>query len=202
MSKCPYAFTAKSRAAMTVYLLGRKGYCDHYTNFPFTWNVKAYRVNYETPQGEKTNPIFDAQWLSYLRDNDDVYNMAVEDCQRFYADEKLWTSWPGADQGQWQFGFYGRSGGHLCLETWQGSKLYGRDFDPAEWLDSLSFSELRQFYRGIVCADQDFTQKAACEAIEFQLSFQRMLWEEGKEAELIEAARDLEESRPDMYACA
>lgn len=199
MTKCPYTFPARSRVAMTAYLLDRRGYCDHYTGFPFSWNVKAYHVSYEHPAGEALDAALDMEWLAEMESNCERYNWAVEDAQRHYAD-KEWTSYPGDDQGDWQFGFYGRSGGHLCLEEWRGLKLYGRDFVAAEWLASLSFASLRAFYRGIVCADSDFTPRAACENIEAQLNWQRSQWEDEQHAEQIEKARDLEASRPDMYA--
>jgi len=186
---------------MTAYLLDRKGYCDHYTQFPFSWNVKAYSVDCESPQGEKNNPALDRQWLEHLRGNGELYDFAVEDAQRHYA-EGDWTSWPGDDQGEWQFGFYGRSGGHLCLETWRGTQVYGNGFDPAEWLAGLSFAELRRFYRGIVCADKDFTQANASREIEYQLSFIRAQWEDEIDDSMTQAARDMEGARPDMYASA
>lgn len=199
MSKCPYSFPARSRAAMTAYLLDRKGYCDGYTAFPFSWNVKAYSVDCESPKGETTNQALDRQWLEYLRDNGDMYSFAQEDAQRIIADGD-WTSWPGSDQGDWRFGFYGRSGGHLCLESWRGITAHGRDFDASDFIESLTFKELRAFYRGIVCADHDFTQKAACEEIEYQLAFIRRQWEGEKDDEMTQAARDMETARPDMYA--
>lgn len=194
----PYNFEAKSRSAMTAYLLDRKGYCDHYTNFPFSWNVKAYHVNWEHPKGEPINARLDKEWLAEMESNCERYSWAVDDAQRHYA-EKEWTSYPGDDQGEWQFGFYGRSGGHMCLETWRGYKVYGRGFDLAEWIEAANFKELRAFYRGIVCADHDFTTCAACEEIEWQLNFQRVQWEEEHDQTMDDDAREQEEARPDMY---
>ena len=200
MSKCPYAFTARSRAAMTAYLLDRKPYYDQGATFPFSWNVKAYHVNCEHPQGEKHSPALDAKWAAYIGDNWELYNLCVEDAQHYYAaPDNEWTSYPGADQGDWQFGFYGRSAGHMCLEQWRGHKLYGRGVDVAEWCAGLSFAELRAFYRGIVCADRDFTPAKASANIEHQVAFQRMLWEEEQEAEQECEARQQEASRPDLY---
>jgi hypothetical protein len=186
---------------MTAYIVDRKAYYADHTSFAFSWNVKAYNVNCKHPKGEKLNPIFDDEWLAEMESNCERYNWAQEDAQSFYAaPENLWTSWPGDDQGDWQFGFYGRGGGHMCLEQWRGTKLYGSYFDLAEWLESLTFKELRKFYIGIVCADHDFTPRAACEEVEYKLSWQRAQWEEEKEAELVEDARAQEEARLDMYA--
>ena len=201
MRNAPYSFPAKSRAAMVAYLLDRKSYYADHTAFAFSWNVKAYRVDCEHPKGEKTNPALDAKWAEHIADNYDLYNLAVEDAQRHYAaPDNEWTSYPGDDQGDWQFGFYGRGAGHMCLEEWRGNKMYGQYFDLTEWLANIPFPALCAFYRGIVCADSDFTPAKASENIEFQLSFQRMLWEESQDAEQECDARQLEASRPDMYA--
>ena len=85
------------------------------------------------------------------------------------------------------------------MESWRGTNCHGRDFDAAEFVESLTFKELRAFYRGIVCADKDFTQANAEQEIEHHLNFQRAQWEEEIEQELVDSARDMEDSRPDMY---
>lgn len=197
----PYTFAAKSRAAMQAYILNRTPYYDHHTSFPLSWNVKAHNVDWYHPDGEPINAALDDAWNAYLQANPDVADLAFEDAQRGYI-EGEWTSYPGDDSGDWKFGFYGRQGGHLCLEEWRGRKLYGRDFDLQEWLESLSFAELRAFYRGIVTADSDFTPTQASKEVEYHLAFHRANWEAERDAEITAEARSLESTRPDMYASA
>jgi len=195
----PYAFPLRSRAAMSAYILDRKAYHDHYTPFPFSWNVKAYHVDYDKPKGEPLDSSLDAEWSKLMRKNDSYYANALEDAQREYADGE-YTTYPGNDQGDWRFGFYGRSAGHLCLETWLGRKMHGRDFDLTEYVTELSFADVRTLYKALVCMDQDFTPHEANKNVEYHLNFQRTLWEEERHAEIEQRARCLEASRPDLYA--
>lgn len=201
--KRPYTFPARSRKAMAAYLLDRRGYSDHYTPFPFSWNVKAHCVNYDRPTGDYTlSPAFDSAWQDEITNSSWRVNSAFEAAQSYYVEE--WCSYPGADQGDWRFGFYGRQGGHLCLEMWRGRKMYGGGFDLEDWLEDLPFSDLKAFYRAVVCMDQDFTQKAARQNVEADLNYQRHQWEEdqidARESAAREFADDLEQSRPDLYA--
>jgi hypothetical protein len=202
-TKCPYSFPLKSRKAMTEYILARKGYSDGGTKFPFSWNVKAHGVNYERPEGEYT-PLekFDELWKKKLQDTL-ISTWAFEDTQSDYVNE--YSTYPGADQGEWTFGFYGRSSGHLCLEKWQEQKFYGRGFgDVEEWLLNLSFMRIRQFYKALVCMDKDFTQKNASINVAAALNNIRKDFEEELLALQEETeksfAEEYENSRPDLYA--
>ena len=203
-TKCPYVFAAKSRAAMTAYILDRRGYSDNYRRYPFSWNVKVYRIDWAHPKGEYVlNPAFDAAWRAYVEEDDSVSANAFEDAQRVYS-EKEWTSWPGDDQGDWEFSFCGRAGGHLCLESWKGETLAGIDGgDLSDWLTELPFPRLRRFYRALVCMDSDFTPEKASEEVEYHVNFQRGMWEETRQfkldAELAKFVEQMESSRPDMY---
>ena len=201
MSKHPYKFPLRSRAAMTKYILDRTNYHDHYHPFPFSWNVKVYDVDWRHPKGETIDAALDDEWERHAQENEWVSQTAFEDAARTYC-EKEYATYPGLDQGDWEFGFYGRSGGHLCLETWRGSKLNGYNFDVTEWVRELSMQDLRTFYRALVCMDHDFTPAKASENVEYCLNFLRVRWEEEKRDEIEQAnvamAEATAEARPDL----
>jgi hypothetical protein len=129
-TRCPYLFPAKSKTEMITYLLmdcqDRQWARTDYEGYFFNWNVKAHGVDWDNPEGGcKLDPSLDEAWEKEAQE-DWVYQAAFEDAQRHYI-EGEWSSSPGDDQGDWQFGFYGRSGGHLCLESWRGFNFYCKD---------------------------------------------------------------------------
>lgn len=205
-TKCPYSFPAKSKTAMLTYLLNeerRDRLWGSYDGYFFHWNVKAHGVDWGNPKGECTlDPSLDVAWAKEVQ-GEWVYNAAFEDAQREYSDGE-WSSWPGDDQGDWQLGFYGRQGGHLCLESWRGFKFYRKDeSEIADWLEQLDHADLRKFYMGIVTADSDFTPAKATENVEYHVNFIRGSWEEQQkdlaEQEAIAFAESYADSRPDLY---
>ena len=201
----PYAFPLKSRAAMTDYILDRRGYYESGRKYPFSWNVKAHYVNYDRPKGECVlDPALDVAWAKHVEKCAWICEAAFEDARRELS-EGEWTSYPGDDQGDWKFDFLGKSGGHLCLISWRGAGLSGRGGeDIRDWLAEAPFAKLRTFYRALVCMDSDFTPRKASENVEYQLNFLRGLWEEEKgadrEAKIAEFVECLEASRPDLYS--
>jgi hypothetical protein len=205
MSKCPYTFAARSRAAMTAYLLDRRGYAAGGRRCPFSWDVKAYRVDWTRPAGEYPwDPTGDDEWSARLNVDREgtIESAAFEDAQRHYVED--WTSYPGNDQGDWRFAFMGRSGGHLTLLKWRGHSLADMHADELEsWLADLPRADLRAFYRGIVCADSDFTRDKARQNVEWAANYFRHEWETERKGErerlAVETAARLESDRPDMY---
>ncbi len=201
-TKCPYTFAARSRAARVAYLLDRRGYHDG-QRYPFSWNVKVYGVDWRHPKGECTlNPAYDSAWEKEC-EKEYVSNWAFEAAQRLFADNE-WTSYPGDDQGEWEFLFLGRSGGHLTLYKWRDYSFEGLHADDLrEWLAELPFAGLRLFYRAIVCADAEFTPAKARAEVEYQVNFIRGQWEEARDAEREAADAEfvefMEAARPDMY---
>jgi hypothetical protein len=207
MKRAPYTFPHRTRKAMIGYLLegpdggGRRGYYEHWGgNYPFSWNVKAYHVDWGHPKGEnELDASLDAKWEKHLEDDGgNVENWAFENA-RMQIDDDEWCSYPGDDQGDWDFAFAGRSGGHLVLQEWRGMKVHGESFDLVEWLDSLDTDTLRKFYRGIRTADSDFTSAKASEEVEYHVNFIRSEWELERQRELEDEARDIEQTRPDLY---
>ena len=197
--RCPYTYPHRSRAGMTAYIVDRTAHSDYHTTYPICWNVKVYSADWSGHAGDETvNARFDKAWDEYMNDNPEFSSMIFEDAGRTFS-EGEYTTYPGDDQGDWRFGFFGRSGGWLALTEWTGTKLYGRDFDLAEFCAALSFTELRILYRALRCMDADITRDKVNEEVSFHVNFQRHQWEADRLAEEDENARDAEANRPDMY---
>lgn len=202
MKPAPYTFPHRSRAAMTDYLLNRRarGY-DHHS-FRFCWDVKVYRAEFSGAALRKhfpdLDPALDAEWQSHLEGDNSLFWAFCEDAGR-QVSENEWCSYPGDDQGDWEFSFAGRSGGWIVLEKWRGRDMRNPcDDDLAE----MSFADLRAFYRGIRTADSDFTAAKATAEVEYQAGFQRELWEEDRKAEraceIAAFVAEMELARPDL----
>lgn len=184
---CPYSFPANTVGEALEYLLGqRRSYSSRYETFVFSWNVKAYDIR----PSELRDVSLDSAWERYLEGagahiTEDVFRSA----QEAYREE--WSAYPGDDQNQWNFGFYGRSGGHLCLERWNGNNL-SKGWDPCvEFLASVvddyvngRNNDLNRFYIGIVCADKDFTPENASEEISYFYAQARLDWETSRKEDL------------------
>ncbi len=177
MSKCPYNFPARSRGAMLDYICDRPARGD----YPLAWNVKAYSADWSGHTGEeKVNPRFDAAWQSYMDSHAYFCGDIFEDAGRTYSEDE-YTTYPGADQGDWSFHFFGRSAGWLGLAEWRGCKLYGRDFSLEEYLAGCDFATLRKLYRALVCMDQDITPAKASAEVSYHVNFARAQWEAEQE---------------------
>lgn len=198
MAKCPYTFPARSRVAMTAYILNRTSRGE----YPICWTVKAHRADWSGHTGEeKVNARFDYAWQRRMDDDAYFSSGIFEDAGRTYS-EGEYTTYPGSDQGDWSFEFFGRSGGWLALVGWQGCKLHGRDFDFREYVEGCDFAAVRKLYRALVCMDQDITPANASEEVSYHVNDARAQWEAEQEAEEVDEARDLEATRPDMYGAA
>jgi hypothetical protein len=175
--KCPYTFPHKSRKAMVDYLIGIGGYSERFGRWPLEWNCKTYQANFDGDTLRRHIPTLspqnDEKWEEYIGDNQAAWEWWLEDARRIFSDAE-WTSYPGDDQGDWEFSFAGRQGGHLVLDSWRGNQLRGmREDDFETWLSELSFSDLRKFYRGVVCLSQDVTPRKAADEMEYKAAFHR-----------------------------
>ncbi len=202
--KNPYKFGARSRKVMIEYITDRGRYCNNYNErFPLAWNVKTYKADWQHPKGDYAlDESLDDAWQKEMGSDAYFEVFVYENVCHYYLND--WTSYPGDDQGYWKFDFVGRSGGWLALTHWRGVKFSGMDkADFAEWLNELIFDDLRSFYRGIVCANDEFTQDNASKNVELEVNIRRHEWEtelkEAKEAALSEFVQSYESSRPDMY---
>jgi hypothetical protein len=197
----PYTWPHRSRAAIREYLLERRGRLYGSGHYPFVWNVKVYSAEFDGPclrtYDPTLDPALDSEWDSYVESNgDQLFWHWCEDAGRGIS-EGEWTSYPGDDQGDWEFGFEGRSGGWIVLEKWRGRDV--RNFAPfSEW----SWPDLVAFYRGIRCADSDFTQANAVVSVEDYAAAYRADWEAEKREEAEEeaesAAASMAAARPDL----
>jgi hypothetical protein len=205
--KKPYSFPLRSRADIADFLT-RRGRSYHYQRYTFVWNVKTHGARFDGDSLRKHFPdlsmIEDSAWDDLLnKDTGDLFWSWCEDAGRNSGvEQNEWTSYPGDDQGDWEFSFAGRSGGWLVLDKWRGRDM--RDVDSADFLDPeiWSFDDLRSFYRGIVCADQDFTPQKAAAEVEFMAAFYREQWEddraEARESEAQAVACEIMAARPDL----
>ena len=208
--KKPYSFPLRSRAAIVEFLT-RRGRSYHYQRYAFAWDVKTHTARFDGAalrvHAPELDPALDSAWDAYT----DAAGGALfwewcEDAARNSGvTEGEWTSYPGDDQGDWDFSFAGRSSGWIVLEKWRGRDM--RDLDPAELADpeEWPFEDLRAFYRGIVCADQDFTPAKAAAEIEWFAADTRARWEEERREEASAAACALAArmaaARPDLAPC-
>lgn len=178
---CPYKFPAKTLGDLIDYLLIDRKYGGRDGSI-LSWNVKAYRYDVNgANMHSKRDESLDKAWEKYLdsRQGQWVHEDAFEMAQDYYRRD--WSSYPGDDQGQWKFAFYGRSGGHLCLIDWDGNNFEKMDrWDYCEFLASLldDPEKLSRFYIAIVCADNEFTPDNASENVTYQYGFRRECWEE------------------------
>jgi hypothetical protein len=202
----PYTFPLKSRAAIAAFLnRPARGYVGGL--YRFCWNVKCYSARFDSDTLRQINPDFrkkhDSQWDTFLAEMDPFW-VWCEDAARYLL-EGDWTSYPGNDQGEWEFELEGRSGGWLVLTKWRGrtvNNLTAEDFlDPEQW----PWSDLVAFYRGIVCADVDFTPEKASREVEFHAALQRETeeadWREQDERRLAAEAEAMANARPDLAPC-
>lgn len=216
VNRCPYIFAERSRAGMIRAIVRIAApYAERYQPaFLFSWNVKLHHGLPMTaaelaPHYDESgafDPALDSAWEAECEGNSSRFEWLIEDMRRPYVDGEYCT-YPGDDQGQFQFGFYGRQGGHLCLESAFGRDLRGDIDDLAAELASREewpFADLRRLYRALVCMDSDFGPDKVRKEAAYQWGFQRAQWEAEKRDERAAAnavyAAELEASRPDLYA--
>lgn len=164
-----YAAPLRSRKAMTDWLLAtfdQRFYDrDHWL---LCFNVKLYRLDLSfdhlldvaAKRGDitthKGDPVWEAAARAIYKENEaHLYEWAVDDARgAFYGpmrDDTFRSLYDGTPVDT-EFGFYGRSGGWLVLESFEGYKLSG---DAAEVFGDMNFATLRLLYRFAVmlCAD-------------------------------------------------
>lgn len=197
--KSPYTFPLRTRRAIEDYLSKHGAYWPASSwngGFVLSWNVKVYTLDWSGKSGEeKVNPFYDKQWEAYCKENTDtLFVYACEDAAS-YLTEGDYCTYPGDDQGSYEFFLNGRSGGHLCLSkcaivpqpyVWAGIpfSFHSREHWQ-EYLIGLDFSELRTLYKAVVCMDSDFTQKKAEAEVNHHLNRQRAEWEREAIAEAL-----------------
>jgi hypothetical protein len=212
MNKAPYSFPERSRAGMirAIERIASPYYERHTGRFLFSWNVKlGYGSRYNSAAvlnqyaDSPLDSALDDAWQEELESNQYRFDWLVEVMRREVED---YSTYPGTDQGAFEFAFCGRQGGHMCLVSAFGQDMTGDidDFcaalaDPEE----TPFSDLRRLYRALVCMEQDFSPSKVLGAYCYALAFQRSQWEEERREERKAAnaatAAEYVASRPDMY---
>lgn len=205
--KSPYTFPHRSRAAIAGYLT-RDGRAYDYTRYNFAWNVKTHFARFDGDALREyvadLNPAFDAEFQDVAESDPHLFLNWCEDAA-FWIRGGGWCSYPGDDQGDWDLAFAGRSGGWIVLQKWRGQDM--RDVDPADFLDRdlWPWTDLVAFYRGIRCADSDFTPEKAAREVEWQAAHWRKDRENDRAAEQDAAdsavAAAIEAARPDLAPC-
>ena len=203
--KHPYDFSLRSRKAMTEFIAQDwRGYYDHHESFLLAWDVKVYAVDLAVKPVDFTlEARFDDDWREHAEQDEHMFWHACEEAASYYMDG-LYCSYPGEDQGDFEFTILGRSSGHMCLSKWRGYPLSGyhlgdRETALTEFCADLDFKELRAFYIAVVCLDHDLTPAKASAEVSYCIAGYREQWEEEKRETETDNARELEETRPDMY---
>ncbi len=200
----PDTFPHKSRAAIAEFLT-RDGRYYRPTRYRFAWNVKTYSARFDGDTMRKHDPNlrpeFDSKWQKVLDADSSLFWMFCEDGARWVSGGE-WYSYPGDDQGDWEFTFEGRSGGWLALTKWRGRDM--RDPEPDDFLnaDEWPWPDLVKFYRGIRCADSDFTTAKAAAEVEYHAADYRgqleSEWLAERNAAAYEMAEAMAAARPDL----
>lgn len=210
--KNPYSYPLTSRRAMAEYICGIGGYSTGYggrDRFAIEFNVAAYATDFD----------FDHIWEKYHKEyvgeeilNDPVKFKAYYDlCRELHKqnEEYLWgwgqedaarglsdndgyrMLWDGEKPFRVEMGLYGRSGKHLCIESFEGhdlrkspeelleammeQELPNRDVvsdrdtlaDGASWLN-WRYEDIRNLYKMCRQWEVDFTPAKASAEVEYQ----------------------------------
>jgi hypothetical protein len=178
----PYDFGLRSRQDIIDWIMDNtQGYYRFPPgdNYPLAWNIRVRSFEWTNgKQGEyETNPLLDKRWESLVENDHEFFWLVAEDALRHYT-EGEWTSYPGGDQGDWEFGVTGRSGGWLVLTAWRGDDLRNMERgDFWNWLTALDYQDLRKFYKGIACLNSDIRPD---EEMAHHANYRRHDWEQSQ----------------------
>lgn len=184
MPQHPYDFSARSRQAMIDAITDVGGNSwGYHERYPITFNIKVHSFDWMMGRkgGEKVNPALDDTWEAKIENDPHFFDNTCEEALNYHM-EGDYTSYPGDDQGDWEFAQMGRSGGWLVLERWDGRTLRGLSADDfAEELadaEEWSMSDLRKFYKGIQCLKRDLSKEQIYLELEHHANFRRYQWEQ------------------------
>ena len=179
---------------MIDYICSNGGYSDRHTRFALEYNVKAYSANLDFDnllkifdhgdEALKTNPVWLAVAKQCHTDNEDrLWEWGIEDARRNVDDgDGYWMPWDGERAYNVEHGFYGRQGGHLCIESFEGRSLklspeslenemmQGRE-DGYGDANYWAFDEIKKLYKMCRQWEVDFTPDKASREVEYQAAF-------------------------------
>ena len=189
----PYEFPKIGRVGIITELMNHSVHRDgHYGDFYLSWNVKMdMNLDDSGKLGDyEVDSQFDEKWAEYMEENDsDIFYRICEDMARTYLENEYCT-YPGNDQGDYQFGFQGRSGGHLVLREVDGNEIGFSSYnDVQNVLNELDDSELVKIYKVVKSLDADITKAKLGQEWAYQLNFVRQDLEEEWKLELEDSVR-------------
>jgi len=189
----PYKFPHTTREDIIVVLACHHGHVPMNQNnggFCIAWNVKVNGAVDETGRNngaEKADPAYDKAWEAYVEENrDEIWSDACSDGLSRYTDGS-YSTYPGDDDGSFEFATAGRSGGHLILTAWDGPKppsggwrscqmAFGDREDYIGWLKALDEPDLARLYKLVVCVDND--TRNPHEEVSYHFAFRRQEMED------------------------
>lgn len=213
MSKSPYSFPARSRAAMigAIESMGHnRSY--HYRSYPFCFNVKLDSgwndgaAKMQEHADSILRPEWDSEWEAHAEKESESIFYSVQEAMHWQLED--YSTYPGDDSGQWKLETHGRGGGWLCLVGGPGYELHGESLDSiieamgfdddgeSDW----SFPDIRTLYRALVCMTHDFRREAITNETRYQVARLRAEWEAERLQEADSAMRESIEDRDDARA--
>jgi len=156
---CPYEFPLESRREIIEFLCSHQMHREHnnYSPYVLAWNVKVR--SFDTSGRDDAfdpDPQFDEQWKEYIENTPDLFWTIASDALSDFT-EKSYSTYEGNDEGKYEFGVTGRSGGWLILKKVEGLgdlKWHSQPdmrTDLKGWLDE----DLVKLYKLVVYVDKD-----------------------------------------------
>ena len=135
-----YSTPLIAKSDIAAYLLNRRGrYYRDYGHLLFVFNVKVYDpdlsfehlLDLHAKSGYGEGKVNDPYWVARQRhaetDQDDLYQMAIEDAGRLVTDSDCFNHLYDGTPVDVEFAFVGRSGGWIALTKFEGIELIDPD---------------------------------------------------------------------------
>lgn len=164
-------------------------YRGYHDSCPLAWNVKVYNLDLSPDhlidvfkESGECGP--ENQWIDFPEWREPAFakhaeigesqlcEWAIGDARESVTGTDCYRClWKG-DYLDAEYGFYGRSGGWLCLTRFEGTRLNRMDrTDFRDYLESLTDATLRNLYELVVQNDHNFLREAVKAEIELMAAF-------------------------------
>lgn len=146
--------------------------------FALSWNIKVGGFDSSGKhEGFTPDTQFDERWNNYVSTNDALFWEEATDAISVYTGGD-YTMYEGNPSGSFKFATTGRSGGHMILTEFYGSKdvRWAHQKDAEFWFDELKDDDLVALYRLIDQLDVDL--KHPEREMEYRYAFHRQQMEE------------------------
>lgn len=168
---CPYAFSLESRREILQFLAEHPVHRidGPYSRWAYAWDVKVHSFDRTGHHADfEPDPDFDERWERYLESHPDLFWEEAADELSSYT-EGTYATYPGDDEGQYDFGMAGRSGGWLILTKVDGlgKMCWDNQMGLKDWLKDLDDADLIRLYKLIVSVDKDVANPAQAMAYRF-----------------------------------